>query len=52
MEKNKVILPISIIIGCVIIGGGLTKSKLSLPGKALAEIPNTIIIEGLSNIVE
>lgn len=36
----------------VIIGGGLTKSKLSLPGKALAEIPNAVVIEGLATIVE
>lgn len=36
----------------VIIGGGLVKSKLSLPGKALTEIPNAIVIERLANIVE
>lgn len=36
----------------VIIGGGLAKSKLSLPGKVLPEIPNAIVIEGLANIIE
>lgn len=36
----------------VVIGGGLVKSKISLPGKALAEIPNVIVIEGLANLVE
>ena len=32
----------------VVIGGGLVKSKLSLPGKILAEIPNSIIINNLA----
>ncbi|MFA6160806.1 MAG: YbaK/EbsC family protein [Patescibacteria group bacterium] len=31
----------------VIIGAGLQKSKLSLPGKALLELPNAYILEGL-----
>lgn len=31
----------------LIIGGGYRKSKLSVPGKALAELPNALVIEGL-----
>jgi prolyl-tRNA editing enzyme YbaK/EbsC (Cys-tRNA(Pro) deacylase) len=31
----------------LIIGGGYRKSKLSVPGKALAELPNASIVEGL-----
>jgi prolyl-tRNA editing enzyme YbaK/EbsC (Cys-tRNA(Pro) deacylase) len=31
----------------LIIGGGFRKSKLSIPGKALVELPNVIIVEGL-----
>ena len=31
----------------LIIGGGYRKSKLSVPGKALAELPNAKVIEGL-----
>ena len=31
----------------LIIGGGYRKSKLSVPGKALSELPNAIVIEGL-----
>jgi prolyl-tRNA editing enzyme YbaK/EbsC (Cys-tRNA(Pro) deacylase) len=34
----------------VVIGGGLVKSKLSLSGKALSEVPNVIVIEGLANV--
>ncbi len=34
----------------VIIGTGLQKSKLSLPGKTLLELPNTYILEGLCKI--
>lgn len=33
----------------VIVGGGLKKSKLSLPGKALTELPNAIVVEGLAS---
>ena len=32
----------------VIIGSGLVKSKLSLPGKALTEITNAVVLEGLA----
>jgi prolyl-tRNA editing enzyme YbaK/EbsC (Cys-tRNA(Pro) deacylase) len=31
----------------LIIGGGYRKSKLSVPGKALAELPGALVIEGL-----
>jgi prolyl-tRNA editing enzyme YbaK/EbsC (Cys-tRNA(Pro) deacylase) len=31
----------------LIIGGGYRKSKLSVPGKALGELPNAIVVEGL-----
>ncbi len=31
----------------IIIGGGLVKSKLRLPGKILAALPGAIVIEGL-----
>jgi prolyl-tRNA editing enzyme YbaK/EbsC (Cys-tRNA(Pro) deacylase) len=31
----------------LIIGGGFRRSKLSVPGKALAELPNAVIIEEL-----
>lgn len=31
----------------LIIGGGYRKSKISVPGKALAELPNAIVVEGL-----
>jgi prolyl-tRNA editing enzyme YbaK/EbsC (Cys-tRNA(Pro) deacylase) len=31
----------------LIIGGGFRKSKLSVPGKVLAELPNAVIVEGL-----
>jgi len=31
----------------LVIGGGYRKSKLSVPGKALAELPNAVIVEGL-----
>jgi prolyl-tRNA editing enzyme YbaK/EbsC (Cys-tRNA(Pro) deacylase) len=31
----------------LIIGGGYRKCKLSVRGKALAELPNTLVIEGL-----
>jgi prolyl-tRNA editing enzyme YbaK/EbsC (Cys-tRNA(Pro) deacylase) len=31
----------------LIVGGGFRKSKLSVPGKVLAELPNAQIIEGL-----
>lgn len=31
----------------LIIGGGFRKSKLSVPGKILAELPNAVIVEGL-----
>lgn len=34
-------------LGRLIVGGGYRKSKLSLPGKALAELPGAMIIEGL-----
>ena len=31
----------------LIVGGGYRKSKLSIPGKILAELPNAMVIEGL-----
>ncbi|MDQ3801035.1 MAG: hypothetical protein M3384_16555 [Acidobacteriota bacterium] len=31
----------------LIIGGGFRKSKLSIPGKALTELPNAVVVEGL-----
>ncbi|HSK72034.1 MAG TPA: YbaK/EbsC family protein [Pyrinomonadaceae bacterium] len=31
----------------LIIGGGFRKSKISIPGKVLAELPNAVIVEGL-----
>lgn len=31
----------------LIVGGGYRKSKLSVPGKALAELPNALVIENL-----
>jgi prolyl-tRNA editing enzyme YbaK/EbsC (Cys-tRNA(Pro) deacylase) len=34
----------------IIIGSGLLKSKLSLPGKALAELPGAIVVEGLGSM--
>jgi len=34
----------------VIIGAGLQKSKLSLPGKALLELPNAHVLEGLCKV--
>jgi prolyl-tRNA editing enzyme YbaK/EbsC (Cys-tRNA(Pro) deacylase) len=33
----------------IVIGSGLIKSKLSLPGKVLAELPGAIVIEGLAS---
>ena len=32
----------------VIIGSGLRGSKLALPGKALAELPGALVVEGLA----
>lgn len=31
----------------IIVGGGYRKSKISISGKALAELPNAIVVEGL-----
>jgi prolyl-tRNA editing enzyme YbaK/EbsC (Cys-tRNA(Pro) deacylase) len=31
----------------LVVGGGLRSAKLLVPGKALAELPNTFVIEGL-----
>ncbi len=34
----------------IIIGSGLQKSKLSLPGKTLLELPNAMLLEGLCKL--
>lgn len=35
----------------IIVGGGLVKSKLSIPSKALLSLPNATILEGLAKLV-
>jgi prolyl-tRNA editing enzyme YbaK/EbsC (Cys-tRNA(Pro) deacylase) len=49
LPKNYAILVDSRIIAMdrLIIGGGYRKSKLSVPGKVLGELPEAIVIEGL-----
>ena len=36
----------------LIVGGGFRKSKLSVPGKALTELPNAVVVEGLGKEIE
>ena len=36
----------------IIVGSGIRKSKLIIPGKVLAALPNATVIEGLGRIVE
>jgi prolyl-tRNA editing enzyme YbaK/EbsC (Cys-tRNA(Pro) deacylase) len=35
----------------LIVGGGLVKSKMRLPGKMLEQLPNAIIIENLGKSI-
>ncbi|HZX67455.1 MAG TPA: hypothetical protein VFE70_01170, partial [Candidatus Elarobacter sp.] len=35
----------------VVIGSGVRRSKLSLPGAALAELPNAVVLDGLGRTV-
>ena len=34
----------------VIVGSGVLRSKLSLPGRALAELPGAVVVEGLARL--
>ena len=36
----------------LIVGGGFRKSKLSVSGKILTELPNTVIVEGLGKEIQ
>ncbi len=49
LPKDYIILIDSRIIlkDRIIVGGGYRKSKISIPGKALGELPNAQVIEGL-----
>jgi prolyl-tRNA editing enzyme YbaK/EbsC (Cys-tRNA(Pro) deacylase) len=36
----------------LIVGGGFRRSKISVPGKVLAELPNALVVEGLGREIE
>lgn len=36
----------------LIVGGGYRKSKISVPGKALAELPNAVVVENLGQRIQ
>ena len=50
LEKWPILLDAQILQASrIVIGSGLVKSKLSLPGEALASLPGAIVIEGLAS---
>lgn len=44
--------PAVVAAGWVVVGSGLRRSKLSLSGEALAQLPNAQLIDGLANPIE